>query len=325
MIRMVDGFAIGGCLPDPVGEAFPALKNTVAIGRPASVDLRGQCSPVEDQRAVGSCVGNAIAGALEYHQIRNGRSLKDLSRLFIYYNARRLVGTENQDAGCSRRIALASVLAYGVCPEPMWPYQEAMVYTAPTQGCYSAAERFRGVEFAELSHGEPVRNALASGLPVVFGMGVPRSFMSLNRETWIMRAPQDGQWEPSEGGHAMLLVGYDETEHLYLIRNSWGAGWGRDGYALLSEDVLRHYTQPPVYAGERPFVIGAIAETRAYEIAGADAKSFMAATASAAAPQAQPVFASFRESIASELEDHLDKTRQSIRDRLRGPGAGGGY
>ncbi|MEM5518349.1 C1 family peptidase [Henriciella sp. AS95] len=325
MLEFIDGFAIGGCLPDEAGTSFPQLNKTASVSRPASVDLRAHCSPVEDQRRVGSCVGNAVAGALEYHQIKNGRSLRDLSRLFIYYNARRLEGKEMEDTGCSRRKALASVLAYGVCPETMWPYQEAMVTVAPTRDCYSAAQRFLGVEFAELTHGNAVKDVLASGLPVVFGMGVPASLSRMNYENWIMRAPDDGQWEPSRGGHAMLIVGYDDTENMYLIRNSWGTGWGRDGYMLMHHDVLMHYTQPPVYLGERPFVIGAIAESRAYEVSGLDKQAFMSTATTGASPQVQDEISALRQSLAEDLESSLNKTRQSIRDRLRGPGAGGGY
>src|SRR5476649_2624939 len=52
---------------------------------PASVDLRPHCPPVYDQGQLGSCTANAIAGALEFDQIK--QSLDDVfvpSRLFIY-------------------------------------------------------------------------------------------------------------------------------------------------------------------------------------------------------------------------------------------------
>ena len=32
------------------------------------------------------------------------------------------------------------------------------------------------------------------------------------------------------GGHAVLATGYDDSQQRFLVRNSWGTGWGKDGY-----------------------------------------------------------------------------------------------
>lgn len=326
MLERINGYTIGGCLPDEPGQSFPVLEKAGAISAPAAVDLRPRCSAVEDQRAIGSCVANSIVGALEYHQALRGGAVRDLSRLFVYYNARKLAGSETLDAGCSRRKALASVLAWGVCPEAMWPYQDVMVNELPTRDSYKAAERFLGVAFAELDHGDPVKDALASGLPVVFGMGVPRQLlMAEGGRTGRMRPPADGKWEDATSGHAMLIVGYDDRENAFLVRNSWGSKWGEAGHVWIDYDVMAHYTQPPVYHGEKPFVIGAIAETRAYSLSGPSAEQFMQSAALAAGPRLMAEMQAARQSAGNSLDEHLSKAKQSIRDRLRGPGAGGGY
>lgn len=38
---------------------------------------------------------------------------------------------------------------------------------------------------------------------------------------------------PIVGGHAYLLLGYDDKRKLALIHNSWGAGWGNEGRAFI--------------------------------------------------------------------------------------------
>jgi C1A family cysteine protease len=43
--------------------------------------------------------------------------------------------------------------------------------------------------------------------------------------------PQPG--EQILGGHAVLAVGYDDTEQRFIVRNSWGTSWGKDGYFSL--------------------------------------------------------------------------------------------
>ncbi|WP_084395928.1 C1 family peptidase [Henriciella aquimarina] len=326
MLEIFEGYPIGGCLPDEPGTSFPVLSKVGEITRPPSVDLRAQCSPVENQQKIGSCVANAVVGALEYHQIRAGRELRDLSRLFVYYNARKLAGRLGEP-GCSRRIALASVLGWGVCPEAMWPYQEALVEEEPGRDCYKAAENFRAVEFAELEHGDPVKDALASGLPVVFGMATPKRMMAIDaRHSGQMKPPANGQWEGANSGHAMLLVGYDDRENAFLVRNSWGADWGLEGHVWIDYAVLDHYTRAPVYPNApKPFAVGNTAEHRAYQVSGPSADQFLQAAAQTVAPALQAELQTARQSAASALEDHLSKAKQSIRDRLRGPGAGGGY
>ena len=56
------------------------------------VDLRQYCSLIENQGNLGSCTGNAIAGAIELLHKKQKRTL-DISRLFIYYYERVLIGT----------------------------------------------------------------------------------------------------------------------------------------------------------------------------------------------------------------------------------------
>jgi C1A family cysteine protease len=39
-----------------------------------------------------------------------------------------------------------------------------------------------------------------------------------------------GPSERAVGGHAVLAVGYDDASQTFLVRNSWGTGWGMAGY-----------------------------------------------------------------------------------------------
>lgn len=47
-------------------------------------------------------------------------------------------------------------------------------------------------------------------------------------------------WEPRNnspiGHHAVTLVGYDDREKDFILRNSWGTGWGLDGYSYFPYD-----------------------------------------------------------------------------------------
>ena len=74
-----------------------------------------------------------------------------------------------------------------------------------------------------------MKGCLASGYPFVFGFTVYESFESQEvAQTGIVPMPQST--EQVMGGHAVLAVGYDDAQQRFIVRNSWGEGWGMHGY-----------------------------------------------------------------------------------------------
>jgi len=90
---------------------------------PRKIDMRSKCSPVDDQGQLGSCTANALVGALEFLELKDGAQFVDLSRLFVYYNERVIEGTVDQDSGAFIRDGIKSVAKQGVCTESEWPYK----------------------------------------------------------------------------------------------------------------------------------------------------------------------------------------------------------
>ena len=75
-----------------------------------------------------------------------------------------------------------------------------------------------------------MRGCLATGFPFVVGFTVYTSFESQQvAQTGVVPMP-DLQNETVLGGHAVLVVGYDDSEQRFILRNSWGPGWGMAGY-----------------------------------------------------------------------------------------------
>jgi C1A family cysteine protease len=74
-----------------------------------------------------------------------------------------------------------------------------------------------------------MKGCLASGYPFVFGFTVYESFESQQvAQSGVLSMPAAG--ETIVGGHAVLAVGYDDSKNAFIIRNSWGDGWGLAGY-----------------------------------------------------------------------------------------------
>ncbi len=107
--------------PKPGTKKFAASSKVSKL--PPKVDLRKHLTKVENQQNIGSCTANAVAGAYEYLVKKHkGSDSYDVSRLFIYYNAREIDGSVDEDAGCVIASAIQSLQDKGACSEKTWPY-----------------------------------------------------------------------------------------------------------------------------------------------------------------------------------------------------------
>lgn len=212
-------------------------KYTVSKVVPAPTkDLRIYCSLIEDQGNLGSCTGQAVAGAIELLNKRN-RKPTDVSRLFIYYYERLLEGTVNYDSGAYIRDGIKATNKYGAPLESLWPYQINKFRTAPASTAVVDGAKRKVTLYERAIDFNACKNALSNGYPVIIGFDVYSSFYNINK-TGIMSYPNRG--ESLLGGHAVLLVGYDDASQRFIARNSWGVNWGDKGYFYMPYRVIQN-------------------------------------------------------------------------------------
>ncbi|HUI30937.1 MAG TPA: C1 family peptidase [Candidatus Acidoferrales bacterium] len=223
-------------LPDHRDLLYGQIRPAIAP-LPSSMDLRPTCSPVENQGQLGSCTANALVGALEFLEKKDGMKLVDLSRLFIYYDERAVEHTVKSDSGAQIRDGIKTLAKQGVCPEKEWPYNVAKFAAKPSAKCYKDALQHVITSYQRILTLDEMRSCLAGGFPFVFGFTVYESFESQQvAQTGILNMPQPG--EKVMGGHAVVAVGYDDSQKRFIIRNSWGASWGQRGYFTMPYDYL---------------------------------------------------------------------------------------
>lgn len=224
-------------LPDHRDHSF-ALAARRPAALPQRVDLRPQCSPVENQGALGSCTANALVGALEFLEKKDKvAAFADLSRLFVYYNERVVEHTVGQDSGAMLRDGIKTLAKLGVCAEAHWPYKIAKFKAKPASACYTDAAKHQIKSYQRLEASEDMRACLASGYPFVFGFTVYESFESAAMaKSGALDMPRRS--ERVLGGHAVCAVGYDDVRKRFLVRNSWGTGWGMAGYFSMPYEYL---------------------------------------------------------------------------------------
>jgi C1A family cysteine protease len=216
---------------------FLALQKAKAL--PQKVDMRDVYRHVFDQGELGSCTANAAAGAVGFERAKEDKEGYQASRLFIYYNERVLEGSVNYDSGAQIRDSINVLYKQGACREHMWQYDISEYKIKPTDHCYSSALGFKIKEYLKVDNSNlnDLKSCLADGFAFIYGFTVFESFES-NEVTETGFVPMPQVKEKVLGGHAVMCVGYDDDNQVFICRNSWGSSWGDHGNFYIPYDYL---------------------------------------------------------------------------------------
>lgn len=225
-------------------------------GTAGQIDLREWCSPIENQLELGACTAHAAAGIVEYFEKRAFGKHIDASRLFLYKTTRNLMQVTG-DTGAWLRETMGALVLCGVPDEKFWPYKIKNFDNEPSGFVYALAENYSTLKYfchdpqgSDIPASEvlvSVKSYLSAGIPSMFGFWGFQSFEDTDVPGDI---PYPCKGENAQWGHAVMAVGYDddrritnlkcktETEGALLIRNSWGKGWGENGYGWLPYEYV---------------------------------------------------------------------------------------
>jgi hypothetical protein len=209
---------------------------------PKSKDLRETWWKIGDQGSTGSCVGWATADSLlRWHFVKVGKikSTDTLSKRFIWmasketdeFNSSPTTFIEN--AGTSLKAALDVARKFGAVKENVLPFAGGLYPNDPAT-FYALAAQLKITSYFNLSFNrggsfDSWRRWLATHGPMLTRLDVDR--------TWDDCGDVNGnldEYQPKtkRGGHAVSIVGF--TADRFIVRNSWGTGWGDKGFAYAS-------------------------------------------------------------------------------------------
>ncbi|MFN8357352.1 MAG: C1 family peptidase [Spirosomataceae bacterium] len=235
-MNRIGGYKAGRMPDDVVYKKAGKIKQL-----PQKVDLRKFLTSIE--RQVGnSCVANAFAGAYEYLAKRENGDSADVSRLFIYYNARAVEGEEGDDVGSTMVNAIQGLKDFGACSEEYWTNDEDMILEEPDEDSYNQAANFKIVEAEYIETDLDLwKETLAEGYPIAFSLNTFDSFDDAKKNRGRVPMPKStDNVRDTHGWHAMLCVGYSEPDQLFIVRNSWGDDWGDNGYCYIPYRYMMH-------------------------------------------------------------------------------------
>ena len=210
------------------------------------VDLRGDVVRVYQQGQLASCTANVACAAYELLVQKQASELNhtyydfSASRLFVYYNSRKITSTTTRNTGTTMRNALKSMRHWGVCHELLWPYLISEFAKEPTSDCYSNAEGNKLVEFHRLTQNQhQLRACLKEGFPFAFGFNVYDSFELEMEDDGKMPLPSyDEKLDGASEIHGVLCVGYNDNTECFTVLNSWGSDFGDRGYFYMPYKYL---------------------------------------------------------------------------------------
>lgn len=222
---------------------------------PSKYSLKAYSPTPKSQGRQPSCVGWASgygARTISYAIKKNWKNNKvkinsnTFSPSFVY-NQIKFKGDVNCKRGSYIADAMRLIKTYGILKFSQFSYDQSNCTKKPNSYGLSNAKVNTIEGYERLSKWgdqsrtfiRKIKKAISSKNPVVIGMKIHKSFYRA-KGVWRPTGPTD----QSLGGHAMVVVGYDDNKYggAFEILNSWGTAWGNGGYIWVPYDTFKRQT-----------------------------------------------------------------------------------
>ena len=226
---------------DPLEETYKAHP----VNTP-SIDLRENFNIIKNQGEQGSCLAFSITSIFEYILKLNHSKEVDLSEAFLYYNARNLDTAAdisvNTDTGSRFLPAMQSLQQFGISLEKFCPYNDSIYDQKPSEEAYQDAANRKLLKALNVNRTiDDIKSALADGYPIAISLNLCSGFKNMTSgfiptpsETEIAELMSDDNINKDKNSkHTMVITGFSDELQMFVLRNSWGAEWGDNGYCYV--------------------------------------------------------------------------------------------
>jgi hypothetical protein len=195
-----------------------------------------------DQGNMGSCVGwsTGYAFASFYFAAKNqwGKPVthsKVMSPAYVYNGIRECEC--GPDCGSYIPDALELLKTKGIVPWETMPYSDNDC-SKPRESIFSVAGNYKIKGYNRLANKmnfNEYKQYLSNDVPVIIGVPLGKGFDEIGTNS----AGTFKCTQLEDGGHAMLMVGYDDDKKAFKIMNSWGNDWGDQGHVWVDYDCFK--------------------------------------------------------------------------------------
>jgi C1A family cysteine protease len=205
---------------------------------PAQIHLTGTMPPVRGQAESSTCVSWAATyAAASQAARRNGLGSAITFSPAFTYNI--VTGDHTCQSGSSASATLNVLKDTGALPIEEFAFDAGFCGRQPTAAEKQRAARYRikGWHAFDAAEADPVKQQIARGVPVIFGLLIGPALTGLKGDVVLQDNPN------GTGGHEMIVVGYDDNRKAFRIQNSWGRKWADGGYGWFSYDFWKRYVK----------------------------------------------------------------------------------
>jgi len=222
---------------------------------PTRVDLSADMPPPGYQGKQNSCVAWVSAYAVKTYQekiekrhllISQGQPQWQhiFSPAFVYNQI-----NQGRDGGATLVDALNLLSARGALSWSEMPYDSDNHTRQPSAQQLQAAKIFRIAYWRQVNVADPqeLKAHLQAGYPIMIGALIDQGLHQLRGQAiWKRKAGK------SLGGHALVLVGYDDRRRAFKVMNSWGPDWAAGGYGWIDYTYFRKVVREGYVAKDAP-------------------------------------------------------------------------
>jgi C1A family cysteine protease len=293
-------------------EPLPAPTEAAEAILPKKFDWREQnaVSGVRDQKTCGSCWAFAMTQALESYIKITQKNADDVSL------SEQVLLSCGGKGSCDGGILNADFLqTTGLPPASDYPY------TATDGNCAQARDGWKSRAY-KVGSWHAVEQDLAAIKAALVAYGpLPTAFSVYEDFMYYQSGVYSYIKGKPLGGHAVLLVGYDDDAQCFIVKNSWGPKWGEEGYFRIAysemDTAVSFGDSTIVYLTDKP--ARALSLSATPEAAEGSAPTKLLAD-EMPAPVAEPAPLSEEELIKSAIEE-LDKSGKEMGRRIESSGS----
>lgn len=211
---------------------------------PALYDMTSYFPPIDEygQGGIGSCVAWATGYCARSYmeKMKKGYSYNnDMNRIFspnYIYNQIKI--SNDCNSGSNYENAFNLLINEGAATWAVMPYDNSCS-TLPDNNQKQNAANYKIVGYKKVSFDlDEIKKFIYNDKPVLIAVGINETFKDAVKQNGEFIWKLDNDPTISGNGHAMVIVAYDNNRNLFKLYNSWGTGWGNNGFAWVTFEKL---------------------------------------------------------------------------------------